>query len=175
MEKDSKMGIEELLVGTPLLTFLQELAAIKDEEIVDDLPPIKEGEVVLGEMTPFEKRLNHWFDQRAGEIVAWGEEMQKSTCVTCKVCGTVDAETAPCADMFKLGDYVSERFHSFMAESVSERFPRARGGIALRHGFKIVTNVREKPENRVVCIGDVADFAELFGPLSMQMSGKKPH
>ncbi|OGM93998.1 hypothetical protein A2524_01750 [Candidatus Wolfebacteria bacterium RIFOXYD12_FULL_48_21] len=169
------VSIEELLVGMSLLTFFQELVAIKDEELVDKLPPIKEGEIPLGDMTPFDKRLSHWFDLKASEIVAWGEEMQESICVTCKVCGTADAEMAPCADMFKLGDYVSERFHSFISESVSERFPRAKGDIALRQGFKIVTNVREKPENHFVCIGNFEDIAELLGPLSMQMSGKKPH
>src|SRR3989339_1261418 len=167
------VGIEELLAGMTLLTFFQELAAIKDEELVDQLVPIKEGEVVLGEMTPFEKRLNRWFDQRAGEIVAWGKEMQKSTCVPRKVCGTADAETAPCADMFKLGDYVSERFHSFMGESVSERFPCARGGIALRQGFKIVTNVREKPSDFSVCAGNIPDLFVMFGPLADYMTVKK--
>lgn len=173
--KGPAVGIEDLLSGMTLLAFLQELAAIGEEELVDALPPINEGERVVGEMSLFERRLNHWFDRKAEEIVAWGEEMRISICPACKVCGTPSSAAAPCADLFKLSDYVSDRFHTYMTDSIGDRFPCLCCGIAFRRGFLIVTNVREESAPRVVNLGNVSDLTEVFGSLADRMTVKKYH
>lgn len=158
--KKEPIGLEELLSGMTLLTFLQELAAISEEELIDTLPPINIGECIVGEMSSFERRLNHWFDKKAREIIAWSEEMRISICPSCKVCGTPSSATAPCADLFRMSDYVSDRFHTCMSDSIGDRFSHLCKGVAFRKGFLIVTNVREKPVDRVVNIGDMFGFTE---------------
>lgn len=134
-----EMGIEELLAGTPLLGFLQELAAINAEDIVDDLHPIKAGEIVLGEMTPFEKRLNLWHDRRCAEIKVRYRELQNS-CVTCTACATSIERPAACDALHAFSHDTQARF-AFMWDSLRGRFPDAMS-LGLRRGFRVVTNVR---------------------------------
>jgi len=152
------MSIEELLVGTPLLMFLQELAAIKDEEIVDDLPPIKEGEIPLGDMTPFEKRLNLWVDRRA----------EKEDSIRAEALSG-DGGTM-CLSAYEFGAETSRRF-ALLGESVPVRYPQIKTtNCALRQGFKIVTNVRA--ENPLATEFDIAHVLAIF--TGHDLSGRKP-
>ena len=152
------MGIEELLAGTPLLTFLQEMVAIKDEEIVDNLPPIKEGEVVLGDMTPFEKRINLWVDRRTEKEASIRAEALSKNCEA----------TILSAHEFIAG---TRRRFVLLWESVAVRYPQVKTTPgALRQGFKIVTNVHvPHQEVNVAVIGDLSSFLGALGAVSAHM------
>lgn len=170
MEKVSQLSIEELLAGTKLLTFLQQLMAIRDEEIVDDLPPIADGDVVLGEMTPLEKRIKAWVDQRnvlqEQLTVALG---YPNCCNSCTVRCDPTAFAAPCFDLYVFDHNTNEGF-AFLQQLIEQRLPSDAETYMLRAGFTVVS-VADKRESdpqpsgvpiKVITVGSSEEIGKIL-------------
>lgn len=140
-EKKQVMSIGVLLAGTPLLTFLMELATMPDGELIDETTKaVCEGETVLGTMNGFEQRLSVWYDRRKkqlnaemkdlyGKMELLDEQSQVSTFEAMQKLSAFDQET-------------EERI-LLLGESIRSRFPDAKD-IGLRAGFTIVANAKRR-------------------------------
>lgn len=167
MEGISQLSIDELLVGTELLVFLQELVAIRDEEIVDNLPPIKEGDIVLGEMTPLEKRIMTWVDRRKAQHEQDIAAFDSSRCDSCTVQCDATAPAALCSELHAFDRDTSEGF-GFLKHLIEQRFPDA-SSYALRAGFMVVSTAEKKESEprssvsvEVICVDSLADIPRIL-------------
>lgn len=181
MEEGWGLGAEELVKGTPLANFLQALVEIKDGDIVDDLAPIKAGEVDLGEMTPFEKRVNFLTDQQREKAKAYYAELKETACPTCKSCGSsrTGSDNAPCVPLYRSIKEADERFEEIW-KSIKARFPQVTN-IGIRRGFRVVTNVHNEPSQvlggNVIVLGSTElppDIASVLAAVTAAMNGKRP-
>lgn len=172
MEKGTKkhLDIEGLLAGTPLLAFLQELDVIDDDEIVDDLSPIRDDESVIGEMMPLEKRVNAWYDRQRADLKRQEAEFRAADkCSECMGCESFDA-SSPCAFLRAAQRDADARFQ-LLWDSIRHRIPEvAFGSIGIRQGFRIVKNVKPRATRNVgfsvVDIADAKGMAKFFALLA---------
>ncbi|KKT43778.1 MAG: hypothetical protein UW32_C0001G0370 [Candidatus Wolfebacteria bacterium GW2011_GWE2_44_13] len=143
--KQQKIALDALLVGAPLLTFLMELAAIEESTITEGLlEPMREGEIALGEMLPFEKRVFAWSTARKEQASQELKRIKETLCETCGACDIVGSEfRQACTAAVKFDDETDKGI-AFLHDSIRARFPDAKGAYLLRKGFMVVQSA--KPE-----------------------------
>ncbi|HBI25492.1 MAG: hypothetical protein UT41_C0001G0390 [Candidatus Wolfebacteria bacterium GW2011_GWC2_39_22] len=171
---EQKIALDALLAGTPLLTFLMELAAIDDSQIADTLEPVGEGEVVLGDMNPLEKRLVAWQFRRKEQTKRDFEALKASKCLVCAACDISNSPRPPaCVDVLKFNQETDERF-ALIWEGLHVRFPDAKNSLGVRAGFTVVTNVKsEKSKSRGgfgITIVSGSGLGSLFASLHRESS-----